>query len=106
MPETKKMLSKLAEIQQELKAPKGQFNSYGKYNYRSCEDILEAVKPLTTSRNLVLTVSDEIVFIERRFYVKAVAKLIDAETAESICKAFNRINIVRAQWYCCKSYNT
>lgn len=84
MPESKTLINKLAEIQKELKAPKGQFNSYGKYNYRSCEDILEAVKPLTTARNVVLTLFDEIVFIESRFYVKAHAKLIDANSGESI----------------------
>lgn len=84
MPESKTLINKLAEIQKELKAPKGQFNSYGKYNYRSCEDILEAVKPLGTARNVVLTLSDEIIFIEGRFYVKAHAKLIDANSGESI----------------------
>lgn len=84
MPESKTLINKLAEIQKELKAPKGQFNSYGKYHYRSCEDILEAVKPLTTARNVVLTLFDEIVFIENRFYVKAHAKLIDDDSGESI----------------------
>ena len=67
-------MSKLAEIQQALKAPKGQRNSFGNYNYRSCEDILEAVKPhLDTYWQL--TLSDEIVEVGGRIYVKATAML-------------------------------
>ena len=81
---SKNLLVKLSEIQSELKAPKGQYNSFGKYSYRSCEDILEAVKPLTTSRNLVLTLFDEIIMFNGRFYVKATARLIDAESGETI----------------------
>lgn len=81
---SKNLLTKLSEIQSELKAPKGQYNSFGKYSYRSCEDILEAVKPLTTSRNVVLTVSDEVINVGSRFYIKAVARLTDAESAEII----------------------
>lgn len=75
---------KLIEIQKELKAPKSQFNSYGKYNYRSCEDILEAVKPLTTSRGLALILYDKIVNVGDRYYVEGHAKLIDAETGEFV----------------------
>ena len=67
----------LNKIQQELKAPKGQFNSFGKYKYRSCEDILEAVKPLLGNGTLTLT--DEIVMLGDRFYVKATALLHDGE---------------------------
>lgn len=63
----------LARIQQELKAPKGQFNSFGKYKYRSCEDIVEAVKPLLG--DCVLLVGDEIVEVGGRIYVKATAAL-------------------------------
>lgn len=84
IPETKPFLIRVAEIQKELKAPKNQRNNFGKYNYRSCEDILEAVKPLTTSRGIVLTISDGIIDIGTRFYVKATAKLTDAETGESL----------------------
>jgi hypothetical protein len=61
----------LNKIQQELKAPKGQFNSFGEYKYRNCEDILEAVKPLLGEGTLVL--SDEIVHLGDRFYVRAKA---------------------------------
>lgn len=64
-----KLHDKLASIQRELKAPKGQFNSFGKYKYRSCEDILEAVKPLLNGTPLII--SDEIVLIGDRYYVKA-----------------------------------
>lgn len=65
----------LKTIQQELKAPKGQFNSFGGYKYRNCEDILEAVKPLLAKTNTVLTISDELVAVGDRYYVKATATL-------------------------------
>ncbi len=70
---------KLLKIQTELKAPKGQYNDYGKYKYRSCEDIFEAVKPLLDKYNLVLQTTDELVYIGERYYVKATVKLIDIE---------------------------
>jgi hypothetical protein len=68
---------KLTVIQQTLKAPKNQFNSFGKYHYRSCEDILEGVKPLLG--NLILTISDEIINIGDRYYVKANLTLTDGK---------------------------
>ena len=68
-------MKELIEIQKELKAPKGQYNSFGKYKYRSAEDILEAVKPLLHKNGCQLTLSDEIVLIGDRFYVKATARL-------------------------------
>lgn len=74
---------KLNKIQTELKAPKGQYNSFGKYKYRSCEDILEAIKPFLTETKTVLTINDEIVFIGNRFYVKATAVLTDCENENS-----------------------
>lgn len=72
----------LKKIQQELKAPKGQYNSYGKYAYRSAEDILEAVKPLLAKYDAQLTLSDDITEVGGRIYVKATARFIehDAET--------------------------
>ena len=70
---------KLAHVQQELKAPKNQRNNFGNYNYRSCEDILEAVKPLLAKYKLVLTISDEIVEVGGRVYVKATSTLTDSE---------------------------
>lgn len=74
---------KLLNIQAELKAPKGQYNSYGGYNYRSCEDILEAVKPLLKANKCVLTISDEIANIGERYYIRAAATITDAEGDES-----------------------
>lgn len=86
-----KVFEKLAEIQQALKAPKGQYNSFGKYKYRSCEDILEAVKPLCQKHDAALTVSDDLVRIGERFYVIAHAKLFDCETGQYIeTQAFAR----------------
>lgn len=73
----KHILMKLAEVQAALKAPKSQYNSFGKYAYRSCEDILEAAKPLTVKAGATLTVSDEIVPVGNRIYVKATAKFSD-----------------------------
>lgn len=72
----------LKQIQQELKAPKGQYNSYGKYAYRSAEDILEAVKPLLAKYDAELTLSDDITEVDGRIYVKATARFTeyDAET--------------------------
>lgn len=75
-------MSKLQEIQHKLKAPKGQYNSFGKYKYRSCEDILEAVKPILNEVGCTLTLSDEVVLIGDRYYIKATAKLTGADTNE------------------------
>ena len=73
------MRKKLLCIQAELKSPKLQWNDFGKYNYRSCEDILEAVKPLCFKYNCCLTLSDEIVEVGKRIYVKAIARIEDNE---------------------------
>lgn len=73
---------KLLNIQFALKCNKGQYNSFGKYYYRSCEDILEAAKPICHANGCVLTISDEIVLIGERFYIKATATLTDIETGE------------------------
>lgn len=70
---------KLFNIQQELKAPKGQYNDFGKYKYRSCEDIFEAVKPLLKKYKMILLTDDELVNIGERYYIKATAKLFDTE---------------------------
>lgn len=75
---------KLMNIQQELKAPKVQYNDFGKYAYRSCEDILEAVKPLLKKEKVVLTISDELQYIGNRYYIKATATLIDTESEATI----------------------
>lgn len=75
---------KLMMIQQELKAPKGQYNSFAKYNYRSCEDILEAVKPLCIKNNATLLLNDAVQEVSGRFYVVATATLIDTESGDSV----------------------
>lgn len=72
---------KLLEIQTELKAPKGQRNSFGNYNYRSCEDIFEAVKPLLKEHGLVLTIQDNLLLVGDRYYIEATAILTDGETS-------------------------
>lgn len=72
-------IEKIVAIQSELIAPKGQYNSFGKYNYRSCEDILEGVKPLLAKHGLVLTIQDSIDLIGDRFYVKATATITDGK---------------------------
>ena len=70
---------KLSNIQNELKAPKGQFNKFGGYKYRSCEDILEAVKPICKKFRTVLVLSDTLVNIGERYYIQATARLTDIE---------------------------
>ena len=75
---------KLTEVQNELKAPKSRYNSFGKYNYRSCEDILEAVKPLLKSKKLAMTVKDEVYSVDGRFYIMAVVTVFDCESEEKI----------------------
>lgn len=77
---------KLAAVQRELKAPKGQFNSFGKYKYRSCEDILEALKPVLGKHGCAVTLSDEVVQVGERFYIRATASIMDCESGE---RAFN-----------------
>lgn len=68
-------MKELIEIQRELKAPKNQYNHFGNYNYRSCEDILEAVKPLLAKYGCLLTISDKMIEIGGRVYVEATAKI-------------------------------
>ena len=72
-------MEKLIKIQSELKAPKNQFNKFGGYNYRSQEDILEALKPLLKKHECLLTVTDEMEAVEGRVYVKATATITDGE---------------------------
>lgn len=69
----------LVQIQNELKAPKSKFNSFGKYAYRSCEDIMQAVKPLLAKNNLVQTVTDEIELVGDRYYVKSTVTVTDGD---------------------------
>ena len=81
---TKNIRHKLQGIQGLLKAPKGQTNKFGGYKYRSAEDILESVKPLLDQWGVILTVSDEVVEIGGRVYVKATARITDSEHDNSV----------------------
>lgn len=78
-------MKELSEIQANLKAPKGQFNDFGKYKYRSCEDVLEAVKPLLTEKNCILLLTDEVVEVGGRIYVKATATIKHNNESISTC---------------------
>lgn len=75
---------KLSDIQSQISVTKSNYNSFGKYSYRSAEDILEAAKPVCKENGCVLTVMDEMVALEGRFYVKALATLTDIESLETI----------------------
>ena len=75
---------KLMNIQKELKAPKGQYNSFGKYKYRSCEDILESVKPLLEKYKVTIILTDKLEQIGERYYIRAKAILFDTESDNSI----------------------
>ena len=75
---------KLVEVQNKLKAPKNQFNKFGNYAYRNCEDILEALKPILAEVKAVVNMSDEVVLVGERYYIKATVKFIDAETGEVV----------------------
>lgn len=81
---------RLAKVQNELKAPKGQYNAFGGYKYRSCEDILEAVKPLLEEYGLILTISDSIEHIGDRYYVKATARISFDGRGGTFCEAYAR----------------
>lgn len=83
-------MKELVTIQQKLKAPKGQFNKFGSYKYRSCEDILESVKPILTETKCSLTLSDEMVPVGNRIYVKATATLTNEKGEKEIVTAFAR----------------
>ena len=75
---------KLLQVQAKLSVPKEQRNDFGKYNYRNCEDILEAVKPLLKRNKLVLFLSDTLNYINGRYYVEATANLVDIESGEKL----------------------
>lgn len=80
----KSVYGKLARVQAELKAPKNQTNKFGGYKYRSCEDILEAVKPLLSEHGLALTISDQANQVGERHYIESVATLTCIETGQQI----------------------
>lgn len=85
----------LRSVQCELKAPKGQYNSFGKYSYRSCEDILEAVKPLLDKYKATVYITDEVVSVGDRIYVKATATFVDKDGKEVSVSAFAREPVAR-----------
>ena len=87
-------MKKLIEVQSELKAPKNQRNNFGKYNYRSCEDILEAVKPLLNEKGLILTITDEIKEVAGTIYVEATCTISDGKEFSTV-KAQAGIDINR-----------
>jgi hypothetical protein len=80
---------KIVQIQKDLKAPKNQINSFGKFAYRSCEDILEGLKPLLHKYALRQTITDEVELIGDRYYVRAIVKVTDGENSEQV-SAFAR----------------
>jgi len=84
------MIKNLVNIQAELKAPKSNFNSFGKYRYRSAEDILTAVKPILSKYGCQMTITDDIVFIGSRFYIKATVTIADEEGNTESVSAYAR----------------
>ena len=76
--------AKLIKVQNELKAPKNQYNSFGKYAYRNCEDICEAVKPILLEHNLAMFIGDSVELIGDRYYIKATVTVVDTETGETL----------------------
>lgn len=76
--------TRLASVQARLRAPKGQYNSFAKYHYRSAEDIIEAVKPLVHEQGMALTISDELVQVGDRYYVRATASVSDGEQTVAV----------------------
>ena len=87
---TMTIYEKLAKVQNELKAPKSQHNSFGNYNYRSCEDIVESVKPILAKYGLLLNLKDDLEQIGERIYIKATATIIDFDGNKITASAFAR----------------
>lgn len=83
-------MKELIKIQNKLKASKSQYNSFGNYSYRSCEDILESLKPLLNEYGCFVSISDDICLIGDRYYVKATAKVINSEGTTIEASAFAR----------------
>ncbi len=88
--DTTTLVERLQAVQSELKAPKGQTNKFGNYRYRSAEDILEALKPLLNKQKLALIITDEMVEVGSRVYVKASAAVIDSMGAQLSVNAYAR----------------
>ena len=83
-------MKELIAIQSTLNAPKGQYNTFGKYKYRSCEDILGAVKPLLNKFGCTLTISDDVVMVGERIYIKATATITNSAGEKEVTIAFAR----------------
>jgi len=89
--------SLLNKVQTELVATKNQFNAFGKYAYRSCEDILEGVKPHLKAHKCVIVISDSIEMVGDRIYIKATAKFVECETGDAVeCTALAREELSKA----------
>jgi len=89
-----KLIQKLRMIQQEMKVPKNLFNSFGKYKYRNCESILEAVKPFEEKYNVCLVIEDDVVEVGGKNYIKAIATLHDIDSDDKVTgKAFARESV-------------
>lgn len=83
-------MDELKKIQAELKAPKGQYNSFGKYHYRSAEDILEAVKPLLAKYGVLMTITDDVIAVADRIYVKATVTIENSKGVSKTVNAYAR----------------
>ena len=88
-------MKELIQIQHDLKAPKGQFNNFGKYSYRNCEDILMALKPLLKEHNCHITITDEMVAVLDRVYVKATVTLTNTKGEQVFVSAFARESLTK-----------
>ncbi len=84
MESQKNIYQKLCYVQRNLKVPKSQFNQFGKYSYRNCEDIQEALKPLMQEVGAALVISDDLIQIGERYYIKSTAVFFDTDTGEKI----------------------
>ena len=99
-------MKELLKVQSDLKAPKNQRNNFGKYNYRSCEDILEAVKPLLKENNLTLSISDEVKEVGGFVFVEATATVTNEKANEVTVKAQAGINPNRKGMDIAQSYGS
>src|SRR5690554_4391446 len=88
-------MEQLIRIQNKLKAPKNQYNDFGNYNYRSCEDIMEAVKPLLKEEECYITITDSIELIGERYYLKAVATISHKDRASVSVSAYARESLIK-----------
>lgn len=78
---------KLTSLQNELQCGKNNYNAFGKYKYRSCSDVLEALKPLLLKHGLATFINDELVYIDGRFYIKATVKVINIDKPDEMIEA-------------------